>query len=682
MDEETENELPSVILYVSEHQRTEDIIRLSDSQYINIVPCNKYEWNLVHLQLFLNSLVDFQMRDKARVYKIDNGARFVMSFVHNDEPSDIIRVNLYRPTNKITVSATAHWLKRKWTLINHNAKTNIGTKNRINVNAEFHQLGCFYNCIIIEKDSSNAILAKHHPIFYALDSFSNVYQNFVKYYCKKFPITDDTDEDIWFINEFYKTWCTSVKVDERKTEQKFFEDNEGFIEFEISKKQYGDDKKTIHRSDGEYSILSGIYISPFAQSICSDSNSQLVHGLLMDTTWKTLPYYVTSILMASVCNVGIPLGFAFGPSEDSALYRSFYDKFEEVIGVDLRRYTIESDRGSALKSIAAEVNTEHLSCHHHFLRSIKGNEFRYQVGQLVGCKCQKDFDSLLNLYSNEFAKFKDVKLDEINRALLMAGLFFNTDKDKIEINDHVLWEHISLMHRAKYRMPSTTNALESSHGHLNSLVPRRNDFYSALTRLIKFVITKTHNFQQAYKTNYNRARRKTLERCNGIYNILVTKEIEQYHTIIGNCECGENVLISRMLLIDFPCSHRIKLGEKFPEIPDNIHLILKNTFQELKVNYKIKERPSTNPIIDVNKVVNKKAAAKIKKFTPCKNLALIENSIPEVDVETETEFVSGMPLGYFSRISHGIHEFSDFKKKRSDSAGTSTSTSSCDDATE
>ena len=53
----------------------------------------------------------------------------------------------------------------------------------------------------------------------------------------------------------------------------------------------------------------------------------------MDSTWKTISGYVTSILMASICNVGIPLAFAFGPSESKELYDMFYSSFDKTINV-------------------------------------------------------------------------------------------------------------------------------------------------------------------------------------------------------------------------------------------------------------------------------------------------------------------------------------------------------------
>lgn len=675
MDEE-QVEIPKFVLYVSESKRIEDLLQPYVTKTLEIIPCNKYEWDLLHLQLFLNSLDDFVANDKPRVHKNQDGHVFTMKFVQKEDNDNFIRIHYQISNMKINVLASTHWLQSKWIYQKHNALANIGTKGRQTSQKLYRQFGVYYRMIDIESDSAFAIFSKKHPVFYDFDSFSISYQRFVCCFCRLVKFDDD-DKNLWFIKEFYETWFKRQDTDKRKTEEKFFVENEGFIEFNISEKKKSDIQKTILKDGTEYSILSGIYISPFAQSICSESNSELVHGLLMDTTWKTLPCYVTSILMASIANVGIPLGFAFGPSEDKALYKSFFTSFQEQIGVDLTAYTIESDRGSALQAIAAMIESEHLSCHHHFLRSLKGNEFSYQVGQLVACKCIKDFDILKNEYSNEFEKYIGTeKIDIINRALLSGGLFFDVNKKEIIINDDVLWEHVSQIHRSKYKMPSTTNSLESSHGHLNSKIPRRNDFYSALSRLIDFTVAKTHNFRNAYLTNYNRACRKITQRYTGIFKVIVEKEIKQYNTSIESCECGETTLLSSMLLIDLPCSHRMMLGARFPDIPEKINLTLFNNFKNLVVNYKTVDRAPDDKNADINSIVKSMAAKNVRKFSKFKKFAVIEKSIDPIDIANETAFANGMPLCFYKNISQGIHKFHDFKKAKSES---SCDESSCDE---
>jgi hypothetical protein len=81
----------------------------------------------------------------------------------------------------------------------------------------------------------------------------------------------------------------------------------------ISLRDEDDTFEIFQDNDKVYSIMKGIYISPFAESLFND-NKDLVDGLMMETRWKVLRLYVTSILMLVMCNAGIPVSFAFGPN--------------------------------------------------------------------------------------------------------------------------------------------------------------------------------------------------------------------------------------------------------------------------------------------------------------------------------------------------------------------------------
>ena len=81
-----------------------------------------------------------------------------------------------------------------------------------------------------------------------------------------------------------------------------------------------------------------------------------------------------------------------------------------------------------------------------------------------------------------------------------VGILFT---DHLEIQDMDEFNNASLFYRIPLAMPATTNSLEASHGHLNEQVPRRNNFYHAFLKLIKWAIKKTQNFQQLLHKNFN-----------------------------------------------------------------------------------------------------------------------------------------------------------------------------------
>ena len=84
------------------------------------------------------------------------------------------------------------------------------------------------------------------------------------------------------------------------------------------------------------------------------------------------------------------------------------------------------------------------------------------------------------------------------------------DANKISISDSKTWSRVSMIERVKTRMPSTTNALEATHGHLNESTQRRNDFWPSLHRLVKSINDRTHSFEDHLKHSFQK---KNQKRC-------------------------------------------------------------------------------------------------------------------------------------------------------------------------
>ena len=242
-------------------------------------------------------------------------------------------------------------------------------------------------------------------------------------------------------------------------------------------------------------------------------------------------------------------------------------------------------------------------------------------------------------------------------------MHFNIETKKIEIVDMERWKTISMLERIKFKMPSTTNALESSHGHLNAIVPRRNDFYTSLTRLINFVVEKTHNFRKACITNFNRAKRKIMSQTSPFYAPILVKELRQYSSPEKSCLCGEVDLLRNMMRVNIPCSHEVFKGAEFPDPPE-INLKLSNSFSDFIVTYEEKTRSIQKKTKDFNDFLKKRTTETIRKFSSCKNCAIIEKTVDEYNIDNETRFVSKMPLSFYSAVANGIHNFHDFRQKQ------------------
>jgi hypothetical protein len=59
-------------------------------------------------------------------------------------------------------------------------------------------------------------------------------------------------------------------------------------------------------------VLSGVWLTALAAAAFVNNE---IDGLILDTTFKVIRQYHTAILLAIIRNVGLPLGFAFGPQE-------------------------------------------------------------------------------------------------------------------------------------------------------------------------------------------------------------------------------------------------------------------------------------------------------------------------------------------------------------------------------
>ena len=107
-----------------------------------------------------------------------------------------------------------------------------------------------------------------------------------------------------FNSLFSKSWDMKIN-----TFEKFQTFSKGFLCLNIQKTKIKKRLTKIVLNGEEYTIISGIYILPDTESIISENN--IIDGMLLDTTWKILQNYDTSILMGSSMNTGYLSLFCF-----------------------------------------------------------------------------------------------------------------------------------------------------------------------------------------------------------------------------------------------------------------------------------------------------------------------------------------------------------------------------------
>jgi hypothetical protein len=431
----------------------------------------------------------------------------------------------------------------------------------------------------------------------------------------------------------------------------------GYLLLTVMRHEMGDPfPSMVERDSGSaLSVLRGCYLTPYAQLLFT-ANQALLDGLLLDATFKIIPRAVASIMTLSIYNVGIPVAMAFGPIEDSTLYETFHRVFADVFGIDLDHYHVVSDQGLALRSVCAAHANQQFICLRHLLLTLKRKLFSDEVGQLVRCRVQDDYARLCALYEPIFTQAAESDRRLLSRTLAKVGLAF--ESGRIQQLDRCRWCAVSMMERVEYRLPTTSNALESTHGHANECTPRRNEFLQAVMRVGTMMIRKTLSFRQALKHNFATMVRKARRRAEFIDRATMEAEIAQYGTTLEGCRCGETIHMSAMYRQACPCSHQYALGAVKPATPD-IDLVLSDATDGLTVRIERVERAraSHSPHGQVQQW-ERIAVEHIRRFSHAtKKKEEIQTYVHE-HLEVSEGFAMGFPVSLYRLISDGIRAFS------------------------
>ena len=306
----------------------------------------------------------------------------------------------------------------------------------------------------------------------------------------------------------------------------------------------------------------------------------------------------------------------------------------------------------------------HLCCLRHLLVSLGRGKFSSQVGNLVSAASEKDFNSLKQIYQDSWKSITDEQeLEVLNQLLNKVGLQMN--KSEITYFDEERWKQVSMIHRPEYQMPSCTNQLESSHGHLNSLVPRRNELFASLKKLMDEIVKKNKNFEKNYNHNYTRYKSKIARIAKNTPQHIMRAEIQNYSTNpdTDECQCGEAKLMSAMLGHKLPCSHLYFLKKTFPDLHAPSLELVNSTNGELFFEHKITETKKITLDLDYFEKIRRHAYKMIKKYSHNQNKKEITNFVNEelkFD-QAPTEFILGYPSEMFELIDKGIMKY--YKEK-------------------
>ena len=122
------------------------------------------------------------------------------------------------------------------------------------------------------------------------------------------------------------------------------------------------------------------------------------------------------------------------------------------------------------------------------------------LSSLIKCTTQEEYDATLTYIIQQYEKidWNNKKLVSLLISLLKkAGLKYEHHTNMLKVVDKDPWDSIALIFRVQLKMPSTTNALEATHGHMNKATPRHNNFYKSI---VEAIMKKISEHSDMYST--------------------------------------------------------------------------------------------------------------------------------------------------------------------------------------
>jgi hypothetical protein len=213
-----------------------------------------------------------------------------------------------------------------------------------------------------------------------------------------------------------------------------------------------------------------------------------------------------------------------------------------------------------------------------------------------------------------------------------------------------------MMERVAVSLPSTSNALESFHGHGNKRTPRGNDFIPALIRVGQMMRTKTLSFATSLEDGFRRCIRLARRRAKTSEERILDDEILLYATRPDRCDCGETCHLAAMYRTACPCSHQYRLGAAKPAVPGT-RLDLGEPAGRLTVDIRLVCRAERGPASSEQVAKWQAHAVKqIKRFSYSRKTAEIKEYV-ERHFEIRNGFALGRPVSLFGLVSDGIALF-------------------------
>jgi hypothetical protein len=225
--------------------------------------------------------------------------------------------------------------------------------------------------------------------------------------------------------------------------------------------------------DGQ-SLYSFTCVFPWALDILR----QGPNCLMTDATFRSLHPYSLAILHAVFANETIPIAFSVAPSETGALYDDMYAHILDIMRDVMPNFDEEhnlltdlpviSDMGTGIRAVIRSRALKWFICHRHLIQSLgAASQAGIWVCRLLKCSSLDEYEKVSRVIKQEMNKlYRSVDGHYINLPENVESVLTMMDPG----NNHEFFRLSRWARWLRFGCPTTSNAAESVHGHLNAKV--------------------------------------------------------------------------------------------------------------------------------------------------------------------------------------------------------------------
>jgi hypothetical protein len=236
-------------------------------------------------------------------------------------------------------------------------------------------------------------------------------------------------------------------------------------------------------------LYSFTYVFPW----CVDLLDEGANCAMTDTTFRILKPYTLAILTLIFANESIPIAFSVSPTEDAESYLSMYNHVIDILCEQiptmnrrdnlLTRLPLVSDMGRAIQKLVRERHLTWLICHRHLIESVGSHSPIGQwVRRLLRCSSEDEYLATREVIKLEldglFPKMDGVHTGTPRHFQVLQMMLDLIPPDEIHLMERwARWLRLGCL--------TTSNALESTHGHLNAHLHSHPGFVERMTIVVE-----------------------------------------------------------------------------------------------------------------------------------------------------------------------------------------------------